>query len=155
VGFDAATVRPPPAGFGFLVPQKEGGRVRACSFVGQKFSGRVPTSRILLRCFLGGMGDEAVLQLSDNEITATVRAELERILSIAGEPLFAKVYRWPKAMAQYTVGHQKRLATVRARLARHQGLFLAGNGYEGVGIPDCIRSGRLAAEACVSKVREA
>jgi len=155
VGYEAAKVKPLPAGFGFLVPQKEGGRVRACSFVGHKFPGRVPSHRVLLRCFLGGMGDETVLQLSDKEITATVRAELERILGMAGEPLFAKVYRWPKAMAQYTVGHQQRLAAIRARLSRHHGLFLAGNGYEGVGVPDCIRSGRLAAEVCVSKVRRA
>lgn len=155
VGYDAATVKPLPAGFGFLVSHKEGGRVRACSFVGHKFAGRVPPNRVLLRCFLGGMKDEAVLQLGDNELTATVRAELERILGIAAEPLFASVYRWPKAMAQYTVGHQQRLADIRARLSRHRGLFLAGNAYEGIGIPDCVRSGRLAAEVCVAKTRRA
>jgi len=155
LGYDAAKVKPLPPGFGFLVPQKEGGRVRACSFVGHKFAGRVPPNRVLLRCFLGGMQDEPVLQLSDTEITATVRAELERILGITAEPLFASVYRWPKAMAQYTVGHQQRLADIRARLTRHQGLFLAGNAYEGIGIPDCIRSGRLAAEVCVAKARRA
>jgi oxygen-dependent protoporphyrinogen oxidase len=155
LGYDAARVKPLPAGFGFLVPQKEGGRVRACSFVGHKFAGRVPPNRVLLRCFLGGMQDEAVLQSGDKELTATVRAELEGILGITAEPLFASAYRWPKAMAQYTVGHQQRLADIHARLSRHRGLFLAGNAYEGIGIPDCIRSGRLAAEVCVAKARRA
>jgi oxygen-dependent protoporphyrinogen oxidase len=149
LGYDRARAGSLPGGFGFLVPRREGGRVRACSFVGQKFSGRVPADRILLRCFLGGMRDETVLELSDEQATAVVRQELQAILGLSAEPAFVRVYRWPKAMALYTVGHEKRLQQIRQRLARHQGLFLAGNAYDGIGLPDCIRSGRLAAESCL------
>ncbi|MFQ5928010.1 MAG: FAD-dependent oxidoreductase, partial [Terriglobia bacterium] len=53
------------------------------------------------------------------------------------------------AMAQYTVGHGERLRAIEGRLRQHRGLFLAGNAYRGVGVPDCIRSGREAGEACV------
>ncbi len=52
------------AGFGFLVPQKERRRLAACTFVGTKFSYRVPEDRIVLRCFFGGINDAAVLEES-------------------------------------------------------------------------------------------
>jgi len=138
-----------PAGFGFLVPKREGRRLRACTFVGQKFRHRVPPDRALLRCFLGGVRDEAVLDLSDEEALALVQRELQSILGLSAVPRAAKVFRWRKAMAQYTVGHGDRLRIIEESLRRHPGLFLAGNGYRGIGVPDCIRSGREAAEACV------
>ena len=135
-----------PPGFGFLVPRKEGRRLRACTFVGQKFTHRVPPGHVLFRCFLGGMADEAALDLSDNEVSALVRRELEEILGVSGEPLFSRFYRWPRALAQYVVGFPELQRAIQARLAGQPGLFLCGNAYEGVGVPDCIRSGRLAAE---------
>ncbi len=142
-----------PLGFGFLVPRKEGMRIRACSWPGQKFPGRVPPGRVLLRCFLGGMQDEGVLALSDEDTLRTVRAELGAILGIDAEPLLTRVYRWPKAMAQYTVGHERRLKEIQLRLSHHPGLYLAGNAYQGIGIPDCVRSGRQAAEQCLLALR--
>jgi len=66
---------------------------------------------------------------------------------IVGVPLFTRVYRWPKAMPQYTLGHPGRLAGIESRIAEHAGLELAGHAYRGVGIPDCIRSGRDAAQS--------
>jgi len=155
LGYEAAKLDGPlPPGFGFLVPPSEPYRVRACTFVGQKFSARVPPDRILLRCFLGGMRDEAVLELNDMEAVSLVRNELKSILGISAEPSFARVYRWPKAMAQYTVGHQQRLQTIRQRAERLSRLYLCGNAYEGIGIPDCIRSGRVAAEECLRQLSE-
>ena len=55
-------------------------------------------------------------------------------------------------MAQYTVGHSERVAEIRSRAAAIPGLYLAGNAYEGIGIPDCIRMGRDAAERIVEEV---
>ena len=109
----------------------------------------MPPDRALLRCFLGGVRDEAVLDLSDEEALALVQRELQSILGLSAVPRAAKVFRWRKAMAQYTVGHGERLRVIEESLRRHPGLFLAGNGYRGIGVPDCIRSGREAAEACV------
>jgi protoporphyrinogen/coproporphyrinogen III oxidase len=63
------------------------------------------------------------------------------------------VFRWPRAMPQYTLGHLERLATIERRLAGWPGLFVAGNAYRGVGIPDCIASGEAAAEAAAKIAR--
>lgn len=147
--YDTAAVPGLPPGFGFLVPKQEQFRLRACTFVGQKFRHRVPPGRELLRCFLGGVGDEAVLDLDDDQAVAQVRRELQAILGLAAAPRATRVFRWPKAIAQYTVGHAERLRSIERRLAQHPGLFLAGNAYRGIGVPDCIRSGREAAEACL------
>ena len=134
------------AGFGFLVPKKERQRLAACTFVGAKFSHRVPDDRIALRCFFGGTSDEAVLGESDEALIAIARQELRRILGLTAAPIQHFIARWPRAIAQYHVGHTQRIAEIRARAAEIPGLHLAGNAYEGIGIPDCIRTGRQAAK---------
>ena len=100
----------------------------------------------MLRCFLGGARDPGVLELSDNEIVTIVRQELAAILSLPAEPQFLRVYRWPASMPQYELGHAARVAEIEKQLERHPGVFVAGNAYSGVGISDCIRTGREAAE---------
>jgi oxygen-dependent protoporphyrinogen oxidase len=137
------------AGFGFLVPQKERERLAACTFVGTKFPYRVADDRIALRCFFGGASDEAVLNESDDAIVVMAKAELKRMIGLTAEPISSVIARWPRSMAQYTVGHAQRLAEIRARTAAVRGLYLAGNAYEGIGIPDCIRTGRAAAKAII------
>jgi len=131
-------------GFGLLIPRRERRRLVACTWVNTKFSHRVAPDRVVLRGFLGD--DEAALRESDESLVAAVREELRGLMGIAAVPLFARIARWPRSMAQYTVGHQDRLARIRARLANLPGLHLAGNAYSGIGIPDCIRTGKLAAQ---------
>ena len=138
------TIQLPP-GFGFLVPQTEGRRLLACTFVHNKFPHRAPANRCLLRCFLGGSRDEAALTLSNDEILAIVRRELDEILNLTATPLAARVYKWPSSMAQYGVGHLDRLDRIRQLLQETPRLTLAGNGYRGIGVPDCVRTGREAA----------
>jgi oxygen-dependent protoporphyrinogen oxidase len=145
--FDEAKFDGQRAGFGFLVPKCERDRLAACTFVGTKFPHRAPDDRILLRCFFGGTGDEAILSESDESLITIAREELRRILGLTAEPLFTKVSRWPKSMAQYTVGHSVRIADIKKRAAAIPGLHLAGNAYDGIGLPDCVRSGRTAAAA--------
>jgi protoporphyrinogen/coproporphyrinogen III oxidase len=134
-----------PAGFGLLVPRTAGKRILACTFVHNKFPHRAPKDRALIRCFLGGSRDEEILQLSDTEITSIVRHELEEILGIIAEPDFVKIFKWPRAMAQYTVGHKTRVERIRQIVSSAPGLALAGNAYGGIGVPDCVRSGSEAA----------
>ncbi len=146
LGYDARASGDIPSGFGFLVPQKEKRRLLACTFVHGKFEHRVPPGRALLRCFLGGVRDPDVLNLDDDEIISIVRRELQTILKLSAEPLFYRVYRWPSSMPQYVVGHQERIKAIQRQLENHPGLFFAGNAYSGIGISDCIRTGKAAAE---------
>jgi oxygen-dependent protoporphyrinogen oxidase len=145
MAFDESQFDGQRAGFGFLVPKRERDRLAACTFVATKFPHRAPDDRILLRCFFGGVGDEAILNESDESLVIIAREELRRILGLTAAPLFTNISRWPKSMAQYTVGHSVRIAEIKKRTAAIPGLHLAGNAYDGIGIPDCVRSGRQAA----------
>lgn len=135
-----------PPGFGFLVPRSEGKRLLAATFVHNKFPHRAPEDRALLRCFFAGSNAENVWSLSDDQIIGIVRDELKQILGLHAEPLFARVYKWKSAMAQYGVGHLDRLERIERLRRQLPGLALAGNGYRGIGVPDCVRSGREAAK---------
>jgi len=146
LGYNAADLDPAPIGFGFLVPKKERRRLMACTWIGTKFAHRVPAGTIVARCFLGGMDDAGVLDESDERVLAEVTAEMAEIAGIRAVPRFARIFRWPRAMAQYTVGHPQRLAELESRAAQLPGFYLAGNAYQGIGVPDCIRMGRAAAE---------
>jgi protoporphyrinogen/coproporphyrinogen III oxidase len=138
-----------PPGFGFLVPRSEGKRLLAATFVHNKFPHRAPEDRALLRCFFAGSNAENVWQLSDDEIVGIVRTELQQVLGLRATPLFAHVYKWKSAMPQYAVGHLDRLAHIDRLLQQLPGLALAGNAYRGIGVPDCVRSGREAANHLV------
>jgi oxygen-dependent protoporphyrinogen oxidase len=149
--YDEAKLGRLPAGFGFLVPASEKRAMLACTFVHRKFLGRTPPGKAVLRAFLGGMKNEALLAESDEALVGTVRRELAEILggNVIGlgiEPEHTQVSRWRRAMAQYAVGHQQRIERIAARVAALPGLRLAGNAYDGIGIPDCIRLGRKAAK---------
>jgi protoporphyrinogen/coproporphyrinogen III oxidase len=136
-----------PAGFGLLVPRSEGKRVLAVTFVHNKFKGRAPANRALLRCFLGGTRDHTILDLPEDEIVQLVRQELRQTLGISTEPLVSRVHKWTNVMAQYGVGHLDRLNRIAVLQQNLPALALAGNAYGGIGVPDCVRSGSDAAAA--------
>ena len=149
LGYHMDQLKHLPPGFGFLVPRSEGRRMLACTFVHNKFPHRAPADKGILRCFLGGARDEAVLNLTDDEIVDTVRKELREIVKLETRPMFDRVYRWRGAMAQYESGHIARIARIEKRLKDILGLEVAGNAYHGIGVPDCIREGMNAANAVV------
>jgi oxygen-dependent protoporphyrinogen oxidase len=146
LGYDQKVRQSLPPGFGFLVPRSQGKRMLAATFVHNKFPHRTPDDRALIRCFLGGARDEQVVALSEDELLRIVRLELEEIIGIRAEPLFVRVFRWKGAMAQYGVGHLERLQHIESLRQTLPGLALAGNGYSGIGVPDCVHSGTRAAE---------
>jgi len=155
--YDEAQLGSLPDGFGFLVPGIEGRAMLACTFVHRKFLGRTPPGKAVFRAFLGGIRNEALLTETDEALVAIVRRELSEILGektigLNLEPEHTQVSRWRRAMAQYAVGHQERAARIAARVADLPGLRLAGNAYDGIGIPDCIRLGRKAAKELAALV---
>jgi len=143
--YDSSVRASLPPGFGYLVPRSEGKQTLAATFVHNKFPHRVPAGRALLRCFIGGENCEAVLRSSDDAIIGIVRDELRQVLGIKAEPRAALVSRWHRAMAQYGVGHLERLERIERGLRELPGLGISGNGYRGIGVSDCVRSGTEAA----------
>jgi oxygen-dependent protoporphyrinogen oxidase len=89
-------------------------------------------------------------ELDDAATIDLAKRELAELLGARGEPILADVARHPRGMPQYTLGHMDHIRLIRESAARHAGLFLAGNAFEGVGIPDCIRSGQGAADAVLT-----
>ncbi|PZN12517.1 MAG: protoporphyrinogen oxidase [Bacillota bacterium] len=131
-------------GSGFIVPAGEGRFITACTWVSAKWPGTAPEGTSLLRCFAGRPGQEPV-DLADDEILDAVLADLRDLMGIEERPTLARIYRWRRAMPQYEVGHLDRVAAITAHLQDHPRLVLAGAGYGGAGVPDCIRQGEEAA----------
>lgn len=153
VAFRADQVGHDLKGFGFVVPRAENRPVMATTWSSSKFDGRAPEGHVLLRSFLGRAGREAAAQLDDDEMAAVVRAELGEIMGISAEPEFVQVFRWPRGMPQYRVGHVELVGQIEAAVARVPGVELAGGAYHGIGIGDCLREGAGAAERVLEHVR--
>lgn len=143
IGYNSTDIAHPLNGHGFLVPKRERRHVKACTWVHRKFNDRVPDGRAVMRCFLSGES----LEKSDSELLEIARGELRDIMGVEATPLFHTIHRWPGSMAQYTVGHQKRIEELRSRMSALPDLKIIGNFFDGIGIPDCIRLGKQVAPA--------
>lgn len=132
--------------FGCVVPVTEPYNIIAASFSSVKYEGRAPEGHVLLRAFMGGALHPDMMQRDDEGLITAARHDLDHLLGITAPPLLAMVHRWPDSMAQYDVGHLDRVAAVRRLIGNHKGLELGGNGFEGVGLPDCVRAGERAAQ---------
>src|SRR5690625_3099154 len=134
--FDEAALEDPLDGTGFVVSRNSDFRITACTWVHKKWPHTTPKGKILLRAFIGKPDDQDVVDLSDEELTAIVRQDLQRIMKIVGEPEFTVITRWKEQMPQYTVGHQERIAQVRGQLAEQlSGIFLSGSEYGCIDVP--------------------
>ena len=142
--FDAAKFSVPP-GFGFLVPPGSDSLLLAATFVDQKFEDRVPQGGRLVRAFFGGKAAERLMRCGNDETAAVARMELARVLGPLPEPQVTVVRRWPRSLPQYAVGHLERMKELDERVRALEGLWLLGNGYRGVGVPDLVRDARVAA----------
>jgi oxygen-dependent protoporphyrinogen oxidase len=141
LGFKKSDIKTGLNGFGFVIPKKENKRIMAASFVSVKFAHRAPDDSVLIRCFVGGAKNEDLVFLSDEKIAEIVAEDLKEIIGIEAEPIFRRIFRWHKAMPQYVIGHEERVASLEERVDKYPGLYLAGSAYHGVGISDCIRMG--------------
>jgi len=147
LAYDKATL---PPGHGFLVPRTEGRKLLACTFVHKKFPYRVPEGAALLRCFISSSRVPDLMSHSDEALLATAGKEIQEILGLAAEPRMTRVFRWDCALPQYETGHLERVEQMEKILADMPGLELIGNSFHGIGIPDCIKSGKAAAQKLLS-----
>lgn len=149
LAFRRGDVAHPLDGFGFVVPAVERRMLLGCTFASQKFEGRAPEGKVLLRAFLG---KEAVGLLKSNGETAVrewVLGELKDILGLKADPLFHHLAVYHSAMSYYRPGHLSQAARLEQKATEFRGLYLAGNGLKGVGIPDCVAAGQRAAEKLI------
>ena len=135
-------------GYGYVIPRREQRTALACTWTSSKFEHRAPDGYALIRVFIGRAGE--TLPANKEEILALARTELAETMGIHTAPTLTRIFRWDNAMPQYNLGHLERVARIEAEVQKYARLALAGNIYKGVGIPDCIRSGELAAEKLLS-----
>ncbi|HEX2989937.1 MAG TPA: protoporphyrinogen oxidase, partial [Anaerolineales bacterium] len=135
-------------GYGYVIPRREGRRALACTWTSTKFPHRAPDGYALIRVFVGRAGQD--FPWDEQELLGLAKEELQQTLGVTTDPLLSRVFRWDKAMPQYNLGHPERLKRIDTALEHHPDLALAGNGYRGIGIPDCIHSGELAVERILS-----
>jgi protoporphyrinogen/coproporphyrinogen III oxidase len=150
VGYRHSDVKHPLNGFGFLAPKPERRKVAACTWINTKFPTRVAPEFVVLRAFIVDRDADELTPASDAEIVETARAELERLMGIKSSVEFSTVHRWPKSMPQYTVGHEDRQQRIGEQIRNYARLHLVGNAYDGVGIPDCVRLAKTAADRIAS-----
>jgi oxygen-dependent protoporphyrinogen oxidase len=136
-------------GYGYVIPRREGHKALACTWTSTKFPHRAPDGYALLRVFVGRAGQETKISWDETRLLELAKDELRQTLGIEAEPKLWRVFIWERAMPQYNLGHPERLERIDNALQKWPGLALAGNGYRGIGIPDCIHSGDLAAQRII------
>ncbi len=137
-------------GYGYVIPRRAGRKALACTWTSTKFPHRAPDGYALIRVFVGRAGQD--IPWNENDLLALAKEELNLTLGITAEPILSRVFMWDKAMPQYNLGHPEILKRIDLALENYPGLALAGNGYRGIGIPDCIHSGELAVEKIVNSM---
>ena len=131
---------------GFVVPKIEQSPILAGSFSSVKYEHRAPQGNFLIRVFAGGARAPELATMPDVQLVPLLLKELRKVIRIEGEPLFTTVAHWANTMPQYNVGHRERIQEIETLVSAESSLALAGNAFQGVGIPNCIRTGFLAAE---------
>jgi len=149
MAFHRSQIKHPMHGAGFVVPAIEGSPILAGSFSSQKYTHRAPDDQTLIRTFVGGARAPEMAEMPEDQLVPLVLDELREVLGIQGDPIYQITAHWPRTMPQYHVGHLDLVAQISDRTAGIDGLALAGNAFDGVGIPACIHSGEQAAERIV------
>lgn len=120
--------------------------ITSCTFASNKWDNVAPVGHELLRIYIGRVGDETIVELSDKEIEKTVMHDLELMLGITVPPIFTVVARWQQGMPQYTVGHEQRMQQLYETFGHEfEQVQLIGSSYEGISMPQCVEQGRVAA----------
>jgi oxygen-dependent protoporphyrinogen oxidase len=162
LAYPASAFPEPVTGSGYLVPAVDGRAVKAVTFSTAKWPHLITAQRHgqraggpvhVVRCSVGRIGEEAILQREDAELAALAAADLAAATGVTGSPVDTRVTRWGGGLPQYAVGHLDRISRVRSAIAREPGLAVCGAAFDGVGIPACIASARLAAGQILAFLR--
>jgi oxygen-dependent protoporphyrinogen oxidase len=146
-------IRHPLDGHGYVIPRAERSPILACTWSSRKWAGRAPAGWELIRVFIGRAGQEEALAADHETLVALAAQEVAARLGVTAPASLTRVRRWPRGMPQYLLGHLERVTRIEARQRDHPGLYLAGNAFHGVGLPDCIASGERAADAATAHLR--
>ena len=133
-------------GFGFVAPAREKKLMVGCTFSSQKFFGRAPHDFVLLRAFLGAETVALLKTQGESAVVQKIVEELTPILDLKNQPVVHHLAVYKASMSYFRPGHLSQSARLEDKASEQKGLYLAGNGLKGVGIPDCIASGEAAAE---------
>ena len=143
-------------GSGFVVPAEGQRRILGVSYLSQKWGGRVPDDRFaLMRAFVGGPRNQELALADEEHLESVVLSELATLVGITAQPLLRRVHRWEGGLHQYTLGHLDRVADAESALAAHPGVALAGAAFHGIGLNECVSSGRRAAEKVLAGISQA
>ncbi|HEY3296486.1 MAG TPA: protoporphyrinogen oxidase [bacterium] len=126
-------------GFGVLIPRSEGVRSLGTLWSDSIFPGQAPKGVKLLRTLIGGAHDPGVTQMSTSEIERTAEQDHQTLYHVKNPPVFRKVIRHEKGIAQYTIGHPARVAAIDALERETRGLYFTGASYRGVSINGCVK----------------
>ena len=143
--FEEKDFRGLPDGLGVIIPSAAGMNLVACSLYSSKFPGKSGGEKVVIRCFLGGELNADAALWDEKKIKAVLKEELARVFGFDNHPTEIYIRRYPMSMPRFGLGHKEKISAVMHRLPHHSGLALCGAAYLGVGIPDCVRSGDLAA----------
>jgi oxygen-dependent protoporphyrinogen oxidase len=155
MAFDEKDIPQKLDGSGFLIPRKEKRTITASTWTSSKWLHSAPKGKVLLRCYVGRSGEQDWLKWSDEELVGKVRKDVADMMGIVAEPLFYEITRMPQSMPQYPVGHLEGISKFRSELAKVMpGVWITGAGFEGVGLPDCIRQGNETAAQLVTYVQQ-
>jgi len=136
-------------GYGYVIPRRAGRKALAGTWTSTKFPHRAPERYVLIRVFVGRAGQN--IPWNENKLFELAKEEVKLTSDITAEPIVSRVFMWEKAMPQYNLGHLEILQHMDAALENYPNLALAGAGYRGIGIPDCIHSGELAVEKILKR----
>jgi oxygen-dependent protoporphyrinogen oxidase len=149
LAYHRSQIHHPMDAFGFIIPRSEKRKIMASTWTSVKFNYRAPEDYVLLRVFAGGVNNEQLVDLDDDEMLRMIQEELKDIMDVEGDPILTRIYRWEKSMPQYLVGHLEKVARIEERTNLQPGLFLTGCAYKGIGISDSVHDAEIVAEKAV------
>lgn len=147
LAYDKARVGNELKGFGFLAAPGARLKILGCVWNTSLFEGRAPAGQVMMTVFIGGARHMELARLADAELASMAHDELQKILSISGEPHLISITRYDRAIPQYNLGHAERVRKIETIVGKMPGLHIAGNYLHGVSTGDCIKEAdRLAME---------